>query len=301
MYNPICRALQKALTIMAVGAALTCLPVHPNAAMAGDAPVAVKEGTIELGPVRIFYLDTGGKGEAVVLMHAGSGSAEAWRKYQLAPFAKAGYRVIAYDRRNYGKTIYDAASPPPGTTVDDLDAIRQHLGIDRFHIVATAAGGYVAVDYALSYPERLRSMVIANSIIGIKDDEYEAMGKRVRPEPFDKLPVEVKELSPSYRAANPEGLKEWLAIYTSSRVTPRGPDQPEKNVRTLKAMEGIKVPALFITGEADNYAPPPAYRKIQEHMPGAQFVTLREVNHSAYWERPEEFNNLVLDFLSKHR
>ena len=47
-----------------------------------------------------------------------------------------------------------------------------HLKIDRFHLVGTAAGGFVAWDYALSFPRRLRSLVVANSIGGVQDPEY---------------------------------------------------------------------------------------------------------------------------------
>ncbi|WP_448956331.1 alpha/beta fold hydrolase [Labrys neptuniae] len=293
-------ALKKALAIMAVSAAVAGLPILADAVSTAQAATAIKEGTIDLGPVRLFYLDTGGTGETVILMHPATASSDAFRTYQIEPFAKAGYRVVAYDRRNYGKSYYDAASPPPGTTVDDLEAVTRHLGIDRFHIVGTGAGAFVAVDFALSFQDRLRSMSLANSVIDIKDDDYQAMMTRTRPEGFYNMPVEFRELSPSFRAGNPEGLKAWLDNYAASRVTPRGPDQPEKNVRTLKGMEAIKVPTLFISGETDNYAPPPVYQKILEHMPNAELVTIPESGHASYWERPDDYNKAVLGFLAKH-
>ena len=77
---------------------------------------------------------------------------------QIPAFTSLGYRFIAYDRR------------AEGSAVEDLEALAKHLLLDRFHLVGTAAGGIVAVDYALSHPEKLISLVVANSIVGVQDD-----------------------------------------------------------------------------------------------------------------------------------
>ena len=68
--------------------------------------------------------------------------------------------------------------------------------------VGTAAGAFVALDFALSYPQRVRSLVIANTIGVVQDPDYVELGRRIRPPQFDALPPEVRELGPSYRAAN---------------------------------------------------------------------------------------------------
>jgi pimeloyl-ACP methyl ester carboxylesterase len=69
-----------------------------------------------------------------------------------------------------------------------------HLSIEQFHLVGTAAGGIVSFDYALSFPRRLRSLVIANSIGGVQDEDYLQLQRRLRPKPqFDALPSEVRE------------------------------------------------------------------------------------------------------------
>ena len=70
---------------------------------------------------RLFYLDAGGSGPALLLLHAGTGSARVW-EHQWAPLGAAGYRVIAYDRRGYGRTTIDPDGPP-GTAADDLKAL----------------------------------------------------------------------------------------------------------------------------------------------------------------------------------
>lgn len=302
MYGLLWRIMKKALAVTVVSAALANLSLPSSAASTVQAAPAVKEGTIELGPVSIYYLDTGGDGETILLMHPASAGSDAYRKHQIGAFAAAGYRVIAYDRPNFGKTRYDpVASPLQGTTTDDLDAFTRQLGLNRFHIVGTGAGGYIGMDFTLSFPKRVRSLVIANAAMDIMDnDTYSAMIKRPRPEGFYNMPIEFQELSASFRTGNPDGVKAWLENYTASRVKPRGPGQPEKNVTTLKGIAGTKVPMLFISGEADNYAPPPLYREAVKHLPNAELVTIPESAHASYWERPDDYNKAVLGFLVKH-
>ena len=61
-----------------------------------------------------------------------------------------------------------------------------YLKIDRFHLLGTAAGGFVAWDYALSFPKRLRSLVVANSIGGVQDPEYQEAMQRLRTPDFSR-------------------------------------------------------------------------------------------------------------------
>jgi pimeloyl-ACP methyl ester carboxylesterase len=232
------------------------------------------------------YEESGGEGSGegppVVFLHAGSGSSRMW-EHQVADFAGAGYRFIAYDRR------------AEGVAVDDLEALAEHLGLERFHLVGTAAGGIVAVDYALSFPQRLRSLVVANSVVGVQDEEYLELTRRLRPLPeFNAIPAELRELGPSYRAANPAGTQRWkqLARHSAPQAT--------KNRITYAALETIKIPTLLLTGDADLYAPPPVLRLFAARFSNCESLVIPECGHSAFWEQPETFNRAVLDFLSKH-
>ena len=74
---------------------------------------------IDLSGVHLWYNDTGGTGVPVVLMHAASGTCESW-VYQLPVFTTAGYRCIAYDRRNWGRSRPNSTGAQPGSVSDDL-------------------------------------------------------------------------------------------------------------------------------------------------------------------------------------
>jgi len=263
-------------------------------------PPSVSIGALAPLPgVRMWYTDTGGNGTPVVLMHAATGSSRVW-EHQTPVFTAAGYRVIAYDRRGYGRTEVEPGAPS-GSGAGDLQALMDYLKIDRFHLVATAAGGFDAIDFALSFPQRLRSLVVANSIGGVTDADYQALGRRIRPPQFDALPPDVRELGPSYRAANPEGTARWLELEHASRAPGPPPPAPaRRNQITYAALESMKVPTLMLTGDADLYAPPPVMKLLAARIQGAQFVVIPGSGHSAYWEAPELFNKTVLQFIRKH-
>lgn len=259
-----------------------------------------REGYADLPGVRLWYTDSGGSGIPVVLLHAASGSSRNW-EYQVAAFTAAGFRCIAYDRRGWGRSVSDAAGAQPGTAADDLQGLMDYLKIGSFHLIATAAGGSVALDYAVSFPERLRSLVIADAAGGaVQDEQFQEMTRRIRPAGFDAMPVEFRELGPSYRASNPDGTRRWMELERMSRQSPPAPAQAPKNRITFSQLEKLRVPILFITGDADLSAPPPILRFFAERIKKSESVIIPEAGHSAYWEQPQTFNRAVLEFIRKH-
>ena len=251
----------------------------------------------EIPGARIWYEDSGGNGVPVVFLHAGTGSCAMWQ-HQQAAFAAAGYRFLACDRRGHGKTAADAYDVPPS---EDLHHLVEKLGLGKIHLVGTAAGGIVALDYALSHGEKLRSLVVANSIGGAQDAEYLDLQRRLRPSPhFEALPVDLRELGPAYRAAEPEGVKRWLDLESASRHAGVKSMPAARNRITFNALSGLRVPALLLGGDADLYAPPPVLELYRSKIPGAKSVVLAGCGHSAFWESPAHFNREVLAFIGKH-
>jgi pimeloyl-ACP methyl ester carboxylesterase len=284
---------------MLFGAALAAMVAQTPAPRA----TPMREAYADLPGVRLWYRDSGGSGVSVVFLHAATGSSRVW-EHQESVFVAAGYRVIAYDRRGFGRTVVEPSGTSSTTGADDLDALMNHLRIDRFHLVGTAAGAFVGLDYALSFPQRLRSVVIANTIGGVQDEEYLELGRRLRPPAFAALPPEFRELGPSYRAGNPAGTQRWIDLERTSRPgseagTP-SPTQRMRNRITFALLETLKVPTLLLTGDADLYAPPAVMRLFADRIKGAESFVIPEAGHSAYWEQPAIFNRAVLTFIRKH-
>jgi pimeloyl-ACP methyl ester carboxylesterase len=256
--------------------------------------------SLVLPDVQLWYQDSGDAGVPVVFLHAASGTCESWEP-QLPAFTAAGYRCITYDRRGWGRSQPNPTGEQPGYASDDLHGLASHLGLHRFHLVGTAAGGIVGLDYALEYPERVRSLVVADSIGGVQDPEYLEVQHRLRPPEIQALPWELRELGPGYRGTNPEGTERWIAIERASRPEgAQGSAQPPRRPMMLARLETLRVPTLVLAGEADLLSPPALMRLLAAHIPACQFATVPEAGHAAHWEQPEIWNRLVLDFIGQH-
>ena len=258
--------------------------------------VPAKEGMAALPGTNLGYWDTGGTGQPVVFLHPASGSALVWL-YQQPVFAKAGYRVIAYSRRNY----YNSDSAPnqnPGSASVDLQNFVDYLGVNQFHLVSSAAGGSVAADYALSYPEHLLSLTVSSNNLAARNGYIAEAAEKIKSKEWDDLPRWFRELGPSYRAVNPEGVAKWIELNEKSE-TGRGARQNLVNVVTPEKLRTLRVRTLLMTGGADMFTSPSIMRMIARHVPNNKLVIVPECGHSPYWEQPELFNRTVIEFIRR--
>ncbi|WP_057831175.1 alpha/beta fold hydrolase [Colwellia sp. TT2012] len=261
--------------------------------------VKVAEGVLPLsGGAGLYYWDTGGDGPTVVLSHPGRGSALTW-PYQQPVFSAAGFRVIAYSRRGYFGSPAGSADDT-GNYADDLNALINHLNIEKFHILGLAAGGFSVSDYAVSYPKKLLSIVIVCSLFGLWDKNIDERLDFILPKSFGDLPPEFKELSPSYRWAHPEGVREWIKMEEKSRGDGIRHGQKAKSKITWKKFRSGNIPTFFIAGGADLYQPPSMMRAAAREVPRSQTLVVSEAGHAVQWEQPELFNRAVIKFFRKH-
>lgn len=254
---------------------------------------------LSLPGVDLWYEDTGGSGTPVILLHAASGTTECWVN-QLPTFTAAGYRCVSYDRRTWGRSRPTGSGPQPGFAEDDLHALLDALGMDRVHLVGTAAGAIPALDYALSHPERVGCLVAANTIGGAQDAEYLELQHRLRPPQIQDLPVDLRELGPSYRGENPAGAARWLEIELAARPHGLAPAQPLREPITYSRLATMQPPVMVLSGEADLLSPPALMRLLADHIPTSRFVSLPSAGHAGFWERPHVWNGLVLEFIGEH-
>lgn len=259
--------------------------------------VPVKEGIARLPGTSLWYWDTEGAGEVVVLLHAASGSGAFWG-YQQPVLANAGYRVISYSRRGYLKSD-PGDHDNPGVASEDLQNLLAFLGVGRFHVVGLAAGGIVATDYALSHPERLKSLTLASTIMGVTDQSYLDLCSTFRPGFFAQLPKDFQELSATYRAGNPEGAEAWSVLAKTSMIGKRL-NQRNANVITWANVETIEVPTLLMTGDSDLWTPPSILRLQASRIKHAEVRVIQEAGHAPSWEQPHAFNEALLTFLRRH-
>jgi pimeloyl-ACP methyl ester carboxylesterase len=233
-----------------------------------------------------------------VLLHSNTGNSDIWTP-QIAAFAQAGYRVIAFDRRGWGRSMVDPSGPQPGSIAGDPDGLVDYLKLGQFHLLGVAGGGFAALDYAAWHPEHIRSLIIGGSTGDIKDKEIADFIARIEIPGIRKQPASYLEVASSYRGGNPEGTARWNEINTHSR-RPEAPSQPLRTPNTYEKIATIAAPTLIVAADADLLAPPALMRLWAPHMKTYEWATMQDAGHAMAWEQPAVFNKLVLDFLARH-
>ncbi len=254
------------------------------------------ESLIDVPGARLWGWDTGGAGEAIVLCHPRSQSCQIWHSQRQA-FAAAGYRVIAYSRR--GTYRSDPVSQThPGTQTADLAALLDVRSVGRAHLLGAAAGGITATGFAVAHPDRVLSLTLAGSIVAPDEDDWRnVFGRLGIRELKDVVPTEFLELGPSFRASDPDGTALFAERERDAHQAEPGPAQPLGAHVTWAALERLVTPVLLLTGEADLWAPPPLHALVATHLATVRLETMSAIGHAPYWEAPDAFNRIVLDFL----
>jgi 3-oxoadipate enol-lactonase len=254
---------------------------------------------------RIEYLDTGGAGVPVLLVHAFPLRARMWEP-QLESLGER-WRFIAPDLMGFGNS--DAPDDASGYSVDsfadDLKALLDELGIDRVVLVGLSLGGYVALAFLRRYRSVVSALVLADT--RSEADAPEAIEKRTNQQGT------VREQGPG---ALTEGL---LGALLGEPTREKKPDvvetvrtlmenPPAGYVGALEAMKGrpdstpdlasIDVPTLIVVGENDTLTPPELSRRMHEHIGGSRLVVIPEAGHLSNLEAPEAFNGALAEFLS---
>lgn len=253
---------------------------------------------IQLPGVRLWVVDTGGTGLPLVLLHANTGTVEGWAA-QLEAFSAAGRRVIAFDRRGWGRSVIDPGSgPQPGSIAEDLDALADALGLARFDLLGIAGGGFAALDYAAWRPQRIRRLVVAASNGRFSEPEMEAFYARIAVPGLTGVPASrpFLEVGVAYRAEDPEGFARFIEMEHHAKQ-PDAPAQPLRTPNTFEKVARITAPTLVLMAGADLLAPPALMRAWARHLPDVRYAEVPDAGHSMNWERPEPFHTHVLAFL----
>ena len=265
--------------------------------------------TATIDGVELYYEVTG-EGEPLVWSHEFAGDHRSWAP-QVRAFARR-YRVITYSNRGYHPSTVpeDPAAYSQERLVDDLRGLLRHLGIARAHVGGLSMGGSVALNFALTYPEMCRGVVVAGCGSGSDDPETFRAGGRQLIGTIEREGMaafaEVYAVGPTRRQLlrkDPQGWREFhdqLAEHSS-----RGSALIFANVQLKRPtvyqleprLRACTVPLLVVVGDEDEPCLAPGlFIKLQVRSAG--LAILPATGHTLNLEEPELFNRLVLDFLT---
>jgi len=228
---------------------------------------------------------------AVVLLHHGLGSTQAWKE-QVPPLKAAGYRVVVYDRWGYGRSAPRPALDLPTFAVDvaDLRALLAQLGIARAALVGHSDGGTLALYYAAQYPEQVSCLVtVAAHIYYEPSMEPGIEGVRTNFE-------ENVRFWQALRRVHGEQVEAVFSNWYG------GWRRLEHTVWEMRPeLSQLSCPTLVVQGSRDEHATPQHARDIANCIPGAELWLMEGAGHMLPQEAAAEFNPRLLRFLNTYR
>ena len=288
------------------------------------------EGFVEFRGARTWYRSVGAAATdarlPLLILHGGPGATHQY----LAPLeslARGGRRVIFYDQIGCGRSggprddpnYYDAR-----LFVDELQAVRDALGLERVHLLGQSWGGMLAMQYALDDPAGLASIVVADSPADMR--HWVAEANRLRAD----LPADVAATLTAHETAGTTTDPAYAAaveVFYRRHVC-RLAEWPEPFLRSIDAMTNdgfvynvmngpsefhvvgklkdwtirdplheIRVPALLLSGAHDE-ATPAIVGEVAERIPNAAWILFEQSSHTPHLEEPAAFEAAVNGFLA---
>lgn len=242
-----------------------------------------------------LYYEVHGQGNPVILAHGLGGNHATWYK-QVDVLAKA-YQVITFDHRGFGLST-DHSGLGRNGFVSDLLALFNHLGLEKAVLIGQSMGGGTAIHFTHQYPERVAGLVIADSLHGLVESENVKMIMAQARKNTANLCQLDRVLGASFKQNHPaqallyQQINSFNQTDRSNLVGEYAQTQVEPST-----LASLNVPIMFLAGQDDILFPIEAIRLVQEQINGSFIVEFDDCGHSAFFEKPIEFNDSLSSFL----
>lgn len=265
------------------------------------------EGRIPFRGFETWYRDVGPTGGVPLLcLHGGPGSTHHYFE-PLEQLAEEGRRVVLYDQLGCGGS--DRPDDPELWTLqlflDELQRVRDDLGLDRVHLLGTSWGSMLAIEYVLGKPAGIVSLTLNSPPTATATWAAEAARLRAPLGPDERLAEEefwrrhICRLEPwpecVVRGRAEKGTQVYETLWGESEWNPSG-RLHDWDVR--ERLSEIDVPTLITSGRYDECTPRLA-EAAHQGIPGSRWVLFEESSHTAFLEEPERFRKVLTEFLEQ--
>jgi proline iminopeptidase len=259
-----------------------------------------------------------GRGTPLALMHGGP-SADLYTMMSFKPLADQ-FTLVFYDHRCNGRSEgADVSTLTWENLTADADALREKLGFEKWAVLGHSFGGYVALEYALRYPNRLSHLVLVDTggdSRWAQEKAPEVLAKRGfspemvnlarrflngQIEPGEMFP-DLMKLGKAYTYhVSPRQVPHMILTGLQTKLRPEaliyGATHFLKGWSVMDRLSEIKVPTLIIAGREDFQFPPEHQQELASWIPNSHLVIIDRAGHNVQDEQPDRIQRLISEFL----
>lgn len=283
-----------------------------------------QKGRVDLGGYGL-YVETEGEGVPLVVINGGPGGTHHYFHPWFSQLKDA-CKVIYYDQRGTGQSDFvpGADGYSFGQAVDDLEKLREELGIPQWFVCGFSYGGAIAQYYTATYPERVRGLILVSALPLFESDRFsDEQGKYLSDSEISRRKELIREYVAGhlkmdalvynlalngdwkrqhfYRPTREETIRsalyEWVNDTDFNAIV--SADLARYNLRD--AFEGCPVPTLLFEGRNDLTWGPDKALVLSAAHPKAQFIWYDRAGHSLYQDVPGPFFSSLRDFVKTAR
>jgi len=281
---------------------------------------------IDVDGYRIVAYSFGAGSETVFCLNGGPGLPCDYLREAHSCLVDKGYRVVAFDQLGTGASDRpdDLSLWTIGRYVEETETVRKALGLGKVHMLGHSWGGWLAIEYALTYAQNLKTLILEDTVADMPHliSELERLRAALGPETVSMMQKHESQGTynhPEYLAAvtilnyrHVCRLPEWPAPVRRSLddwnmapyETMQGPNEflyigNLKDWNRIPDLPRLTLPVLITTGEHDELTPACALR-MKLALPNAELKVFANASHMPFYENPQDYYPALLDFLARH-
>ncbi len=277
---------------------------------------------LNINGAELFVHTQGPEDAPVIIGHHGAPglSSHSEPSTALKPLADE-YRIITFDARGSGSSELK----PPYTHeqwVADVDAIREHFGVERFIMQGGSYGGFITLEYALAHPERVSHLILRDTSASFAFNEVAKQNALKRATEFPGITAETLDAMFDGRLESDEHYREVYATIAPLYDVNYDPDKTEHKLSALTVhaethnmafahslpnydlrgrLQEIQVPVLITVGRHDWITPPAASEELHSLLPNSELVIFENSGHSPQIEEHDAWIQAIRSFLQRNR
>ncbi len=282
---------------------------------------------VEVDGHKVVAYSFGSGPETVFCLNGGPGLPCDYLREAHSCLIDKGYRVVAFDQLGTGASDRptDKGLWTIGRYVEETETVRKALGLGKVHMLGHSWGGWLAIDYALTYPENLKTLILEDTVADMPHliSELERLRAALGPETvamMQKHEAQDTYNHPEYLAAvtilnyrHVCRLPEWPAPVRRSLdnwnmapyETMQGPNEflyigNLRDWNRIPDLPRLAMPVLITAGEHDELTPACALR-MKLALKDAELKVFANASHMPFYENPQDYYPALLDFLSRHK